>query len=254
MSELVKRIISGCLFGALSLCLVLYGGTILLLYLGLLSGCLVWETLKFDLKPKNSLIRLIVIFLCALSPIVILNPEFMSLYFICTIVLFWVAVDGDIVLFAVLNYILGSVSLLLYMLNTESIEFSNWSLIFMILIVCSTDIGGYFLGKAFKGPKVFPSISPNKTWSGIIGGWSLSILVAWFVFQFLDNDSINIFVLTLFLSISSQLGDFFESMIKRNYGLKNSGFILPGHGGLFDRLDGFLAAIYAYYLFSKIGL
>ena len=117
------------------------------------------------------------------------------------------------------------------------------ALIFVLLVVWVTDIGGYVAGRGIGGPKLWPRVSPNKTWAGAIGGLVLSIAVA-IVFALLGFGKLTSSVaLASLLSVVSQLGDLFESAVKRRFGVKDSSRIIPGHGGLLDRLDGFVAAI-----------
>ena len=117
------------------------------------------------------------------------------------------------------------------------------ALILILLVVWATDIGGYFAGRGLGGPKLWPRISPKKTWAGAIGGFAASLAVAAaFAVLGLGKPGPLLF-LAAGLSIGSQLGDLFESSVKRRFGVKDSSHIIPGHGGLLDRLDGFVAAI-----------
>ena len=125
-----------------------------------------------------------------------------------------------------------------------------------ILICVSTDIGGYVFGKIFKGPKINKKISPNKTYAGSIGGYFLSIILVYFFVQnsfLIDNDlhtfGKDTFFWVLLISTISQIGDFIVSFFKRKSKVKNTGSILPGHGGLLDRTDGMLFAIPFAYIF-----
>jgi phosphatidate cytidylyltransferase len=110
-------------------------------------------------------------------------------------------------------------------------------------VVWATDIGGYFAGRSIGGPKLWPRISPNKTWAGAIGGFAASIVVAAGFVAFRLGETVPLLVLASVLSIASQLGDLFESAVKRRFGVKDSSRIIPGHGGVLDRLDGFVAAV-----------
>ena len=117
------------------------------------------------------------------------------------------------------------------------------ALVFILLVVWCTDIGGYFAGRAIGGAKLWPRVSPNKTWAGAVGGFVASLMVA-------AGFAVNGFgkmgpllMTAAALSVASQLGDLFESAIKRRFGVKDSSHIIPGHGGLMDRLDGFVAAV-----------
>jgi phosphatidate cytidylyltransferase len=117
------------------------------------------------------------------------------------------------------------------------------ALVFVMLIVWVTDIGGYFAGRGIGGPKLWPRVSPNKTWAGAIGGFGASLVVA-LGFAALDlGHAWSLLMLAAVLSVVAQLGDLFESAVKRRFGVKDSSHIIPGHGGLMDRLDGFVAAM-----------
>ncbi|ABD07525.1 Phosphatidate cytidylyltransferase [Rhodopseudomonas palustris HaA2] len=117
------------------------------------------------------------------------------------------------------------------------------ALVLIFLIVWGSDIGGYFAGRSIGGPKLWPRVSPKKTWAGAIGGLVLSLLVG-LVFALSGfGKIIPLLILAAVLSTSSQLGDLFESAVKRRFGVKDSSHIIPGHGGLLDRLDGYVAAV-----------
>ena len=122
-------------------------------------------------------------------------------------------------------------------------EFKNKQDIFLfILLICIfTDIGGYIFGKIFKGKKL-TSISPNKTYAGMIGSFLCSLLICILFVKFL-HFSIYLIFFTLLISLVSQSGDLFISYLKRKANIKDTGRFLPGHGGLLDRLDGIIFAI-----------
>ena len=124
--------------------------------------------------------------------------------------------------------------------------------LFIILICIFTDIGGYIFGKIFKGPKL-TKISPNKTYSGVIGGFLLSLAAGLFFLNytntdFLENDPTKILLGILFISLISQIGDLIISYFKRLAKIKDTGKILPGHGGLLDRIDGIIFVVPVSYL------
>jgi phosphatidate cytidylyltransferase len=117
------------------------------------------------------------------------------------------------------------------------------ALVFVLLLVWCTDIGGYFAGRTIGGPKLWPRVSPNKTWAGAVGGFVASLMVA-AAFAMNGFGRIGpLLMIAAALSVASQLGDLFESAIKRRFGVKDSSHIIPGHGGLMDRLDGYVAAV-----------
>ena len=122
-------------------------------------------------------------------------------------------------------------------------EFENKQNIFLfILLICIfTDIGGYIFGNIFKGKKL-TSISPNKTYAGMIGSFICSLIIC-ILFIIYFNFSFHFMLFTFLISSVSQLGDLFISYLKRKANIKDTGNFLPGHGGLLDRLDGIIFAI-----------
>jgi phosphatidate cytidylyltransferase len=117
------------------------------------------------------------------------------------------------------------------------------ALMLVLLVVWATDIGGYFAGRTIGGPKLWPQVSPKKTWAGAIGGFVASLAVAAGFAALSFGKLVPMLFLASGLSIAAQFGDLFESAVKRRFGVKDSSHIIPGHGGLMDRLDGFVAAI-----------
>lgn len=117
------------------------------------------------------------------------------------------------------------------------------ALIFLFAVVWLTDIAAYFGGRALGGPKLMPRVSPNKTWSGAICGAAAAVAGGCAVASFAGLGNLPVIgVLAVALSIVSQSGDLFESALKRRFAAKDASNLLPGHGGLMDRLDGFVAA------------
>jgi phosphatidate cytidylyltransferase len=120
------------------------------------------------------------------------------------------------------------------------------AVVFVFAVVWATDILAYFLGRAVGGPKLAPAISPKKTWSGSVGGTIAAIVAGLAVAPFVGlTPGRSLAVLALALSIVAQCGDLAKSKIKRTFGVKDSSALIPGHGGLIDRLDGFWAATLA---------
>jgi phosphatidate cytidylyltransferase len=117
------------------------------------------------------------------------------------------------------------------------------ALILILLVVWVTDIGGYFAGRGLGGPKLWPRVSPKKTWAGAIGGFVASLAVSGGFAAFGLGRPGSFLLLGAALSVVSQAGDLFESAVKRRFGVKDSSHIIPGHGGLLDRLDGYVAAV-----------
>ena len=122
-------------------------------------------------------------------------------------------------------------------------EYGFLAIIFLFAVVWTTDIAAYFVGRAVGGPKIVAEVSPNKTWSGAIAGLLAAIVAAIAVAKFAALAQwFAIAMLAVVLSVFAQAGDVFESFLKRRFGAKDSSRLIPGHGGLMDRLDGFVAA------------
>jgi len=138
---------------------------------------------------------------------------------------------------------------LLWMRADQSMGFE--AVIFMFLVVWTTDTMAYFAGRVIGGPKLWPQISPNKTWAGFAGGVIASIIMSAIFAEFIPQASpVRLASIGLFLSVISQGGDLAESALKRGFGVKDASQLIPGHGGVMDRMDGFVtssvaAALYA---------
>ena len=117
-----------------------------------------------------------------------------------------------------------------------------WLVLLLMLVVAVADSGGYFAGRSFGKHKLAPAVSPGKTWEGFAGGFLANCLLALLLSQLLNMSLILMLVLIVPASLISVLGDLVESMVKRHAGAKDSGDILPGHGGILDRVDGITAA------------
>ncbi len=123
------------------------------------------------------------------------------------------------------------------------------AVLFLFALVWATDIFAYFVGRAIGGPKMAPAISPGKTWSGAIGGAVAAVIAGLTVAAIAGLPVTAMLALIILLvSIWSQIGDLFESWVKRTFGVKDSGTIIPGHGGIMDRVDALVAAATALYL------
>jgi len=124
-------------------------------------------------------------------------------------------------------------------------ESGQWLLLLAVVIIALADIGGFFAGKYFGKHKLAPIISPGKTWEGFAGGLVLEVILVgslvWFMFG--NVSVIGLWLLVISVALYSVLGDLFVSMIKRHSGVKDSGQLLPGHGGVLDRIDGVMAGL-----------
>ena len=134
---------------------------------------------------------------------------------------------------------------LVYLIFAIESEYSNLKiyLLYSVLVAILSDIGGLVCGKIFKGKKI-TKISPNKTISGSIGSFMFStFLIPFFYKSQIDQTLVNLFIITIIISLTSQLGDLFISLLKRKAKVKDTSDLLPGHGGVLDRIDGIIFAI-----------
>lgn len=123
------------------------------------------------------------------------------------------------------------------------------AVLFLFAVVWATDIAAFFVGRRVGGPKLAPGISPGKTRSGAVGGALGGVLAGLLLAAATGSANLPLLALVaLFLSVFAQAGDLFESWLKRRHGLKDSGWLIPGHGGVMDRVDGLVAAAFALYV------
>lgn len=138
-------------------------------------------------------------------------------------------------------------------------EGGQYLILWLVILVASNDTAAYAVGKIVQGPKLVPSISPGKTWSGLLGGLIIGTTIAYCTAPYLIKPcfwsiplcSYKFVLLCLCFSVMSHLGDLFESALKRFYGVKDSGSLIPGHGGVLDRMDSYLIiSLVARFFFS----
>lgn len=215
---------------------------------------LAWEWEQMICKKTSLVSMLTAIIACFTAFLTPDNPQFaLWVILLGTTIVYWKSGGRLALAFGVLYICLPlmSLSYIYYITDKISKELVLW----LFFVVWATDIGGYVVGTTLKGPKIAPKITPKKTWSGCIGGIAFASMVAYvFALYLKANDYLQegsllfhrltmvLVVSAVFLSIVSQMGDFFESYIKRRLNLKDSSNIIPGHGGLFDRVDGLLFA------------
>ena len=196
----------------------------------------------------SSIILLPIVFYCLLAGSFFL----IFLIIMCLVVAFheWNTINKN-----KFNKIFGFIYLLFAFFTFYDLSTEVFLLIFVILICISTDIGGYIFGKFFKGPKI-TKISPKKTYAGSIGGYLLSLVCLSLISNYVDylDTSFQFILLTVFLSTVSQVGDIIISYFKRKAGVKNTGSLIPGHGGLLDRIDGMIFAVPTLYFINITGL
>ena len=244
-NNLLLRVVSAAVLAPLALVAAYIGGLPFALFWGIAALVVLWEWMTLVVGPNYRLLVLS----CAAA---IAVADFLAWLGRPVTALFMVglgALAGAIFapserrlwVIAGAGYAGGMVLAPVFLRADAGFGFAVILLFFAI--VWTTDVLGYFAGRAFGGPKLWPAVSPKKTWSGAIAGTVGAVVVALLVAaQFGSFDRIAIIAVALLLSIMAQAGDLFESWVKRRFDAKDSSHIIPGHGGVMDRLDGFWAA------------
>jgi phosphatidate cytidylyltransferase len=256
-NNLQVRIASAVLLGALAIAVTWYGGMPFRV-LAALAGILVyweWQSITgdrkyglLDLAAPAAVAASMVFVILNMSPLQSLIPAaFAAMFAVASCkrrgAPLWMPLGVPYSILPVLG---------LTALRGDS-QSGLYAIIFLFAVVWSTDVFAYFVGRAMGGPKFAPHISPNKTWSGSIGG-SLAGVIAGLGVALVLGQSNWLFLgaVALLLSVIAQAGDLFESHVKRRFGVKDSGTIIPGHGGVMDRVDGLVAAIVALYVIGIV--
>ncbi len=252
-SELFQRVVSGALMAALGIAVAWLGGwPFAVIWIALaVAVAFEWGRIVGVPKPAEYAAGTAVTGLFA-AALFIMDPQMSgpasipaiaSLLFFCVHLYRWVKSGLDLSWLVIgLAYTSLLVSSILLLRGATQLGFV--AILFLFAVVWMTDIGAYFVGRKFGGPKFAPTISPKKTWSGVVGGL-LSGMVASLVVLAAFGASIKPVhaIIAVLLGIAVVIGDLFESYLKRRFGVKDAGSLIPGHGGFLDRLDGFTAAV-----------
>ena len=247
-NNLLVRVISALVMAPVAVYIIWNGGLAFFILIGLLTILILYEWNGIcEEKPLSLLFFIQVI--CGLLLIYQVNEN--SPYIVYSMIssLICVAAVSLLIkakmlwaLYGLLYAIIPALSFLVIQQN-----YGGALVLWTMLVIWAMDIGGYFAGKNIGGPKMSPKISPNKTWSGLAGGTILAMITGSLYGAFMQqsnvplfNDATILLILSGLLAILSQIGDLVESAIKRKFAVKDSGTIIPGHGGVMDRLDGVL--------------
>lgn len=241
--DLRTRVISGIVLAVVGLAAVWVGGAVFLGLLALAGAAMTWELVRM-LGPKVPNIRAVA--LAVVAAAALLRSGFdagpLTLAALLIAPLFgMIVLKRDRALFFVyLTAILFAIAFLYQLRQSAGLGIT----FLLILVVAATDMGGYFFGRIVGGPKLWPAVSPKKTWSGTIGGWFAAMIATLAYLGATDwNYSTKLLALAVLSAIASQVGDIVESAVKRHAGVKDSSNLIPGHGGVLDRFDALLGAI-----------
>ncbi len=240
-SDLAPRVWSAVVLALVCGLALWAGGRIFHILVGLLVGIMIWELAKMRGRSWA------LIWGGLAMTGVVLIPELPSALLVKSwaTALFFTA--AAICLVVTTGRWLGSVSALiiagggLSILIVRDLMGASWVL-GLIVVVVATDVAGYVAGRALGGPKFWPSVSPKKTWSGVVAGWLAAGAVGAIASVATGTASVTLILTAVALSFAAQMGDLAESVIKRRSGVKDSSQLIPGHGGVMDRFDGLIGA------------
>ncbi len=259
-SNLLMRIISALVMLPIAIYIILNGGLIYFVLISLLTVLILFEwngicenkslSVVFWMQAICSILLMLQVIWG--SPYIFLS----SISSLVTIIAAAYLVNAKIG-WAVLGFTYAVVPSISFLLLYE--DAGGEVVLWMMIVIWSMDTGAYFAGKNIGGPKMSPKISPNKTWSGLIGGTITAMVTGYLYAYFVRDYNILLFesasillILSGLFAILSQLGDLAESALKRKFDVKDSGALIPGHGGIMDRVDGVLfvapAVVLAVYL------
>lgn len=251
MNDLKARVVSAVVLGVIVLAATLAGGWFFAI-VSTLIAMIVWAE-WFDVVCPNGddRVRLLGFFFLGLvlvGALFVPNQSMPLIWAVATIAFAFSSVAASGGVWPVAGFLYSGMALVgLNMLRESGSSASGLiAILFLFAVVWATDIGAYFAGRRFGGPKIAPVISPKKTWSGGIGGVVSAIMAALVVSVVAGiGFGWRLAFLAILLSVISQAGDFFESWLKRRNGVKDSSHIIPGHGGFMDRVDGLVFAAIA---------
>jgi phosphatidate cytidylyltransferase len=243
-ADLSMRMMSGAAMVLVGLLGIWLGGLFFQLLVAVICGMMVWELvgmLEKDAartKVQMGALAGVAIFLAVYLPVgfalpILLAPAMVG----------FGQLSGHRSLFmsfTVMILLAGYGLIQLRMMNGDDANGLVW-LMWLVLVVVTTDVVGYFAGRTFGGPKFWPKVSPKKTWSGTAAGWVAAAVVG-LLFSIKAGVGLELIGISIAISMASQMGDIAESGMKRRMGVKDSSTLIPGHGGLLDRFDGMLGA------------
>lgn len=232
----------------------LYAGYPFIQILALLAGMLLsWEWAQMVPSVRGAFYAVLYSFVVAIA--VFMGPSWPYFAVLTAgMILAWIKARGEArrnLLILGVPYISIGIGSIMWLYELVGFGVTFW----FVLVVWSVDVGGLVVGCSLKGPKLAPKISPNKTWSGLIGGMLFAALFGNIFCWYVGAGAHLLYygVLAALLAVVAQIGDLVESRIKRSLNLKDSSNLIPGHGGIFDRIDGLIfTAPLVYILFRYV--
>ena len=258
-SELTKRIISAVILAPIVIFMAWLGGIFFGIMMAVIAVLMYWEwtvmTQQSILLPRD-----IFAVLCVLALVI---AEYVGGTTMPILFSFLAIVIGLIVIVTVkhkLGWTIAGIgvgsSLATCLIYLRGIEASGLGLLFFLCFsVWAADIFAYIVGRTVGGPKLMPRVSPKKTWSGFLGGAAGAVIVGALVASYLFEGNTVLFAGLAFLTaLAAQVGDLLESYIKRRFNVKDSSNLIPGHGGILDRVDGLVFSAYVFVACYVLGV
>jgi phosphatidate cytidylyltransferase len=254
LNNLGLRIISGVILGSIVLAITYLGGIVFHLMIAFFACALLYEWLEMagSRVQQRSRVVLWLLLAIALIPLILNMTAAIVVPVALAALLLGVLYEAHLIGGPGIWVSGGLVYALLAAISVDQVREGGTAglaaMVFLLTVVWTTDSLAYVFGRLIGGRKLAPSISPGKTWSGALGGALAAVIVG---LMGIEADFL-LAMAALVLSAVSQIGDLLESWIKRRFGVKDSGRLIPGHGGVMDRVDGLVAAALALYLIGLL--
>lgn len=240
LKSLIKRTVTALVLVPITISILLVGYPWVQIFAVAFGSMLAWEWAHMVPNQKSAFYAAVY---AAVLGVAVMLGSFYGFFLVLAVatILVWFKSKGETyrkLLILGVPYIAIGVGSIIWLYELTGFLVTLW----LLIVVWSVDIGGYLVGSTVKGPKLAPKISPNKTWSGLLGGVLLSVLASAAFCYLINADSNLVFysVLAAVVAVLAQVGDLVESYIKRRLNVKDSSNLIPGHGGVFDRIDGLI--------------
>jgi phosphatidate cytidylyltransferase len=247
-SNLMLRIISSLVLAPLAVAAAYFGGLVFFVFWAVAAFAVLWEWQTLVCADeRNHVLAIGAVALAGSGVLIMVGRSGVAITLIALGCLGVAALASNVRrIWCSTGLVYAAGLLVAPVLLRRDTSFGFATILFLFVIVWLTDITAYFVGRAVGGPKLMPRVSPNKTWSGAIGGTAAAMVGGVIVaHQFDVGGLVAATAVAFVLSVVSQAGDLAESAVKRRFNAKDASQLIPGHGGLMDRLDGFVAAAVA---------
>jgi phosphatidate cytidylyltransferase len=250
--DLGPRVASGGVMAAVAIVPIVLGGPLLVLLAALAGMAMAWEFRRIHTRPAPAPRFQDALYVAVPAGAAVLAtvapPSQVVLMVVSAAVLHGVADrwGGRTWRWSVPGLVLIALACAAFPALRAAEPFGLMTVVWLVAVVVATDVGAYGVGRALRGPKLWPRVSPNKTWAGAVGGLVCAVIAGALVaLATPEADVLRVCVVSAVTAAVAQAGDLCESTVKRHFGVKDAGTLIPGHGGALDRLDGFTAATLA---------